>query len=212
MAKPNVIQHVYLIFSFDPKSYHAGNWTNPAAEVAADPYRDAVHTLRGKKCNGPKGHAPSGTKTPCLSSTTIRHVHTLLKTAFDKAVDWRLIEESPVVCDAPKKNKTERRIWTPEMVRPALDDMEHSLLHLAVHLAFICSLRIGETVALTWEDVDFDQNLIRVRHTLQRVSREALDSVPADGLVQVFPPRVKKTNTVLVLKTPKTANSNRLCT
>ena len=50
------------------------------------------NTLRGKKCNGPKGHAPSGMKTPCLSSTTIRHVHTLLKTAFDKAVDWRLIE------------------------------------------------------------------------------------------------------------------------
>ena len=167
------------------------------------------NTLRGKKCNGPKGHAPSGMKTPCLSSTTIRHVHTLLKTAFDKAVDWRLIEESPVVCDAPKKNKTERRIWMPEMVRQALDDMEHSLLHLAVHLAFICSLRIGETVALTWEDVDFDQNLIRVRHTLQRVSREALDSVPTDGLVQVFPPRVQKNNTVLVLKTPKTANSNR---
>ena len=95
------------------------------------------------------------------------------------------------------------------MVRQALDDMEHPLLHLVVYLAFICSLRIGETVALTWEDVDFDQNLIRVRHTLQRVSREALDSVPADGLVQVFPPRVKKSSTVLVLKTPKTANSNR---
>ena len=165
--------------------------------------------LRTKKCSGAKGHAEQEADIPNLSSTTIRHVHTLLKTAFDKAVDWKMVESNPVVCDAPKKNKTERHIWTPEMMKQALDNIEHPMLHLAVHLAFICSLRIGETVGLTWDDVDFDHNLIHIRHTLQRVSREALDSVPTDGLVQVFPPRVQKTNTVLVLKTPKTANSNR---
>ena len=168
------------------------------------------NTLQTKKCGGAKGYAESEGKIPVLSSTTIRHVHTLLKTAFDKAVDWKIIESNPVVCDAPKKNKTERHIWTPEMVREALDDMEHPLLHLAVHLAFICSLRIGETVGLTWEDVDFDHNLLHVRRTLQRVSREALELVPKDGMTVVFPGRIAGTNSVLVLKPPKTAKSSRI--
>lgn len=121
-----------------------------------------------------------------------------------------MIESNPVVCDAPKKNKTERHIWTPEMVRQALDDIKHPMLHLAVHLAFICSLRIGETVGLTWEDIDFDHNLIHVRRTLQRVSKEALELVPKDGLTQVFPSKIAGTNSVLVLKPPKTAKSSRI--
>ena len=167
-------------------------------------------TLRTKKCSGAKGNAARAEDIPVLSSTTIRHVHTLLKTAFDKAVDWKMIESNPVVCDAPKKNKTERHIWTPEMVRQALDDIKHPMLHLAVHLAFICSLRIGETVGLTWEDIDFDHNLIHVRRTLQRVSKEALELVPKDGLTQVFPSKIAGTNSVLVLKPPKTAKSSRI--
>lgn len=88
--------------------------------------------------------------------------------------------------------------------------MKHPMLHLAVHLAFICSLRIGETVALTWDDVDFDQNLIRVQRTLQRVSKESLDLLPKDDLMLQFPVKVPGSNSVLVLKTPKTTKSSRI--
>ena len=58
--------------------------------------------------------------------------------------------------------------------------------------------------------VDFDNNLIHVRHTLQRVSREALELIPKDSLTQVFPSRITGTNSVLVLKPPKTAKSSRI--
>ena len=79
------------------------------------------NTLRTKKCGGAKGHAEDKGRIPCLSATTLRHIHTLLKTAFDKAVDWKIIEENPVTCDAPKKAKTERHIWTAERGKQALD-------------------------------------------------------------------------------------------
>lgn len=167
-------------------------------------------TLRTKKCSGAKSHREDKDKVPCLSSTTIRHIHTLLKTAFDKAVEWRVIERNPVVCDAPKKRKSEPNIWTPEMVRMALEDIKHPMLHLAVHLAFICSLRNGETVALKWEDIDFNANTISVCRTLQRVSKEALHMLPDDGLIQQFPAHVADKKTVLVLKQPKTDQSNRI--
>ena len=166
--------------------------------------------LRTKKCSGAKSHQEDPNKIPCLSSTTIRHIHTLLKTAFDKAVEWRVIESNPVVCDAPKKRKTEPNIWTQEMMRAALADIQHPMLHLAVHLAFICSLRNGETVALKWEDIDFDRNCINVCRTLQRVSKEALRMLPNDGIQMEFPTKVPDKKSVLVLKDPKTNESNRI--
>ena len=96
------------------------------------------------------------------------------------------------------------------MVKQALDGIENPQLHLAVHLAFICSLRIGETVGLTWDDIDFDKNLIHVHRTLQRVSRESLQFIPQDDIIHIFPSKIANTNSTLVLKLPKTANSNRI--
>lgn len=167
--------------------------------------------LRTKRCAGAKSHGREEDKIPFLSSTTIRHVHTLLKTAFDKAVEWKRLDQSPVVCDAPKKSKTEKNIWTPEMVRSALDDIEHEQLHLAIHLAFICSLRNGEAMALTWDDVDFDNLCIHIRKTLQRATRDAINLIPKDDLMFQFPPHVAgDKKSILVLKKTKTSSSERM--
>ncbi len=166
--------------------------------------------LQTKKCSGPKGYGADDQNTPYLSSTTIQHIHGLLKSAFNKAVEWKLIDSNPVVCSAPKRCEVEHNIWTPEMVRAALDDIDHPMLHLAVHLAFICSLRVGETVALTWDDVDFENSLIHVRKTLQRVRRESLEMLSRDDLVLEFPAKIPDKNSVLVLKKPKTAKSRRI--
>ena len=40
----------------------------------------------------------------------------------------------------------------------------------AVMIALYTGMRIGEISALTWEDIDFDNNLIYVRRTLQRIT------------------------------------------
>ena len=167
-------------------------------------------SLRKKNCLGAKSHAEDESRIPCLSSTTIRHVHTLLKTALDTAVEWKLLDSSPIPRNVPKKSTVERSIWTPDMMRAAMADMEHTMLHLAVHLAFICSLRIGETVALTWDDVDFERSTIRICKTLQRVSRESLSLLPKDELSCEFPPKVPDAASLLILKRPKTKCSERL--
>ncbi|MBO0452671.1 MULTISPECIES: tyrosine-type recombinase/integrase [Enterococcus] len=41
---------------------------------------------------------------------------------------------------------------------------------LPTYLSLYTGLRIGEIAALRWEDIDFDQNMIYVKHTYQRVS------------------------------------------
>jgi len=71
-----------------------------------------------------------------LSSTTIRSIFFVIKIAFEKAVEWGMIESTPVLCATPKKNKPKYTIWSWLMMKDALDDIEHKQLHLAVHLSF----------------------------------------------------------------------------
>lgn len=166
-------------------------------------------TLRMKKVAGPKSYNQREEDIPCLSSTTLRHIYIIIKKAFDKAVDWKLIQSNPVVCDAPKKNKASRRVWDAGTFRVALTDIDDPLLHLAVHIAFICSLRIGETMGLTWDCINFDKRVVHIEKTLQRVSKEALALLPKDNLIFVFPPKMEDKKSLLILKNPKNESSDR---
>ena len=167
--------------------------------------------LRTKKVSGFKSQKVSDDELPCLSSTTIKGVHTLLKKFFTKAVQWKFIAQSPVVCDAPKARDFEKTIWNAENFYEALNDMgDDEVLRLAVHIAFVGALRAGEVVGLTWDCIDLERNEFKINKTLQRVSLEALDILPKDDLIYTFPKVTLDTKSILVLKKPKTRDSNRV--
>ena len=166
--------------------------------------------LQGKKIVKGKYEGVPDEKIPRLSSTTVRHIHTTLKKAFDKAVEWQIISSNPVVCKAPKRAKTERNIWAPETFALVLEDIKDPLLHLSVHLAYVATLRIGETVGITLDCIDLKQGTIHIGKTLQRVSNQALQLIPNDSIIFKFPPRVSGSNSTLILKKPKTDSSDRI--
>jgi len=171
-----------------------------------------IATLRKKRCAGPKSYNKSEEEIPYLSTTTVRHVYDLLKKMFDKAVEWKIIESNPVCCARPKKARNTRKAWSKSDMRAALQDIEHPLLKLSVHLAFFCSLRNGETMGITKDCIDFsdgDHGSIRIEKTLQRVSKKALGEIPPDELLYVFPAQKQDGNSVLILKHPKTEGSFR---
>ena len=89
------------------------------------------------------------------------------------------------MCDPPKRSTEEPASWDIDTLRSALDMIEDDLLHLAVH----SSLRIGEAMALSWDDVDFVKKEIHIRKTLQRVSKQALEELPSESLYFTFPPK-----------------------
>lgn len=146
---------------------------------------------------------------PYISSTMQRHIYTLLHSAMEKAVEWKVISSNPVVCEPPPRSTTETATWDIDTLRMALDMMEDKILHLAVHLSFVCSLRIGEAMALSWDDVDLDKKEIHIRKTLQRVDKKALEELPGDSLYFMFPPKQIEKKSVLVLKKTKTKTSMR---
>ena len=148
-----------------------------------------------------------------LSGTTIHEVHRLLGTAFQYAVEWGILVKSPVPVDSPKKSTQERTIWTVEEMRTALDSMEDPILHLAVHLTLVGALREGEIVGLTPEDIDFDAadgiGTFRINKSMQRVRKEALKQVDDGCIIKVFPDKLERSTTSLILKSTKTASSCR---
>ena len=115
--------------------------------------------------------------------------------------------------DCPKKSTQERTIWTVEEMRTALDSMEDPILHLAVHLTLVGALREGEIVGLTPEDIDFDAadgiGTFRINKSMQRVRKEALKQVDDGCIIKVFPDKLERSTTSLILKSTKTASSCR---
>lgn len=149
-----------------------------------------------------------------LSGTTIHEVHTLLRTVFSYAVDWNIINKSPVPRDGPKTSTEERKIWDEETVAQALKDIDDPMLHLAVHLTFVGALRQGELLGLTPEDLDYEaangRGTISISKTLQRIPKEALTKVRIDESYRVLEDKRECSSTSLILKPTKTKKSKRV--
>lgn len=80
-----------------------------------------------------------------VSTSVIRDVHKLLKSCFNQAVKWDIMEKNPAFKATVPKHKSEKRvIWDAETVAYALDVCENECLKLCMNLAFAGSLRIGD--------------------------------------------------------------------
>lgn len=65
----------------------------------------------------------------------------------------------------PNEKKTEMKYWTLEQFNLFIPYVENPLYHLLFTNQFYMGMRIGETLALTWEDVDLENNTIAIKKT-----------------------------------------------
>ena len=152
-----------------------------------------------------------------ISEITISKVHKLLSCAFNRAVKWELIPKNPFansLLDKPDYNK--REIWSVEDICKALDVCRDDRLYLAMNLSFACSLRSGEALALTWNNVHIsereiaqDNAYIYVDKELSRISKDVMSRIDNKGIQFVFPTLYPNTSTRLVFADPKTESSIR---
>ena len=102
-------------------------------------------------------------KTPGLSVTYIRGLHTMLRGCLDRAVKERLIPYNP--CDdviVPKAQKQEMKILQPEQVGAYLREAERRGVLPMFFLELSTGLRKGELAALLWEDLDVTNRTLRI--------------------------------------------------
>lgn len=152
-----------------------------------------------------------------LPEQTRDKIHKLLSCAFKQAVKWEIIQKNPFehsMHTRPKYNK--RDIWTADMIRKALDECEDGKLYVAINLSFACSMREGEILGLTWDNVHIsdddiarDDAYVYVDKELQRASKRSLETLDKKDVYYIFQPLMPNTSTRVVLKKPKTDSSIR---
>lgn len=153
--------------------------------------------------------------TTYVSDKTIEKIIKLLRCAFKQAVRWEIIARNPfdnVIL--PKTEYAKRDIWTADMIRLALDKCTDSKLYVAMNLSFACSLRMGEILGLTWENVHIsDENIaadnayVYIDKELTRASKRAIETLGEKDIYYTFTPLMPNTSTRIVLKKPKTDSS-----
>lgn len=97
----------------------------------------------------------------------------------------------------------------PDQIKTLLQNCTEPMLTVALHLSFAGSLRKGEILALTWDDIDFDNGTVSVSKTLKRVRRDAVKVLNEKDILYQFPAVFDEGRTVTVLKRPKTRSSVR---
>ncbi len=156
-------------------------------------------------------------KTEYLPPATIEKVIKLVRSAFKQAVRWEIIARNPFdFVTLPKVESKPRDIWTAEIIRKALMGCKDAKLYIAMNLAFACSMRVGEILGLTWdnvhiadEDIAKDNAFVYIDKELFRASKEVMDKLGNRDILFVFPPVMSCPKTRLILKTPKTKSSVR---
>ena len=109
-----------------------------------------------------------------------------------------------------------RDIWTADMIRTALDQCTDSKLYVAMNLSFACSLRMGEILGLTWnnvhisdDDIADDNAYVFIDKELARASKRAIEMLGQKDVYHIFTPLFPNTSTRIILKKPKTDSSIR---
>ena len=104
-----------------------------------------------------------------LTSNTVNKIMLLMKKILDIAVKEKYIHENPCIyINKLKVNKKKMEYWTSDEYKHfcSLFTPEESAYELLFSALYLTGMRIGEALALTWEDINLDVGLINVNKTL----------------------------------------------
>ena len=149
-----------------------------------------------------------------VSARTVREVHKIIRPAFRFAVQQGFLDQNPAAeLELPKMERYEREQWSDEEVLAAINkcDDDPELLTM-MSMMFGCTLRTGEMLGLTWDCIEFDEDLngatVHIKNELARLNIEMIEQTGTKINFR-FPPMKAGNRTVQVLKLPKTDRSIR---
>ena len=112
-----------------------------------------------------------------LSSRTVRYLHTIINGAMKQALKEHLIKENVnESVELPKKEKKEISVMTVDEMKILLETLKDGPYYALFLLEMQTGLRKGEILGLQWDDIDFDNKKIYIRHNLCRIKGENGDS------------------------------------
>lgn len=129
-----------------------------------------------------------------ISSRTVKYVNIVLHGALEQALKNDLvIRNITKSVTLPKKEEVNRRVLTIEEQKKLIEALEGERLGIALKVLLCTGLRVGELLALYWNDIDLKNELLKVNHTL--------------SIIRDY--NSNESNYKFVLGTPKTEKSKR---
>ena len=102
-----------------------------------------------------------------ISPNTVIHYHAVLHRALQYAVKTDLIPSNPAdKVDLPRKIPFQAGYYSTNEFEQLFDVINETLIEVPVKLSAFFGLRRSEVMGLKWDAIDFDNNMISIRHTV----------------------------------------------
>ena len=129
-----------------------------------------------------------------LSANTIRHCFGLCRRALEKAVTEKLIVRNPAEeCKLPPARRMEMRLLSREELQKLLIQAKAEGYYEVFLLELTTGLRVGELMALQWDDLNFNTGELRIERQIYQIKGELLIQPPknkASIRTVILPPAV----------------------
>lgn len=162
--KPHVKEITYSVQERNVRLNMIPRWGNyKLKEITRSEYQKWINELREHYSEG-----------------TVRRIHSIMNSAMNDAVhEFRVLRENPILrisIPKDKLNNKELKYFTVEQLDKFLNEVKKPVkkakykysiqYYVLFTLLARTGLRIGEALALTWDDVDLDEGLVSVNKTL----------------------------------------------
>ncbi len=134
-------------------------------------------------------------KTNYLSNSYVRTMAIIIKSALELGIKENFIFISNFDIHLPKQQKQELRILSTTeyalLEKYLLSNFDYTAL--GIYISLYTGLRIGEICALKWSDIDFENQVIKVKSTVIRVndkngkSHDEISAAKTDASVRLVP-------------------------
>jgi integrase len=125
-----------------------------------------------------------------LAETTVAHHHSMIKAAYNWAIDEELLTANPAqrLKNPPALRPKVRPVWSMEEIARVVVRARGLQVHAAGVLAGFSGLRVGEVAGLRWSDLDLDQSFVHVQRTIEEDEDKTLiEYPPKNGKARVVP-------------------------
>ena len=116
-----------------------------------------------------------------LSETYLKTINNQLSAILNHAVNFYGLSynEARKAGSMGKKQGKEMLFWTQEEFQLFIDEMaENEILYYAFEVLYWCGIRLGELLALTMADFDFEKRTLTISKSYQRINREDVITTP----------------------------------
>lgn len=117
----------------------------------------------------PSDQLRPGARAKPLSANTVLHYYTCMEAMLSAAVRMGYLDQNPMHAVPRPKVRSKRKVrMTEDEARSLLEGIgrDDSRLLVAVLLAMICGLRLGEVTELRWSDLDWESRTLNITRAL----------------------------------------------